>query len=95
MGCRKWREDHAKNLRDKDERESVQMEELRNQAKKELSDWYELGCCDRELMPKSRGDQGPDVMIFKYFRRKIQRKMAFLTQNKAKLCKILIITLVF
>jgi hypothetical protein len=35
-------------------------------------------------------------MIFKYFRRKIQQKnWAFLTQNKAKLCKILIITLVF
>jgi hypothetical protein len=35
-------------------------------------------------------------MIFKYFRRKIQRKkLALLTQNKAKLCKILIITLVF
>jgi hypothetical protein len=34
-------------------------------------------------------------MIFKYFRRKIQRKMAFLTQNKARLCKNLIITLIF
>jgi hypothetical protein len=32
----------------------------------------------------------------KYFRRKIQRKkLAFLTQNKAKLCKTLIVTLVF
>jgi hypothetical protein len=40
---------------------------------------------------------GTDVMILKkYFRRKIQRKkLAFLTQNNAKLCKILIITLVF
>jgi hypothetical protein len=44
----------------------------------------------------TRGD-GTDVMIFKkYFRRKIQRKkLAFLTQNKAKLCKMLITTLVF
>jgi hypothetical protein len=32
----------------------------------------------------------------KYFRRKIQRKnWRFFAQNKAKLCKILIITLVF
>jgi hypothetical protein len=42
--------------------------------------------------------QGPMFLFFKYFRRKIRRnirrKMAFLTQNKAKLCKILIITLV-
>jgi hypothetical protein len=37
---------------------------------------------------------GTDVMILKYFRRKIQRKkLAFLTQNKAKICKIWIITL--
>jgi hypothetical protein len=35
------------------------------------------------------------LWFLKYFRRKIQRKMAFLTQNKAKLCKICIITLVF
>jgi hypothetical protein len=35
-------------------------------------------------------------MILKYFRRKFQqKKLAFLTQNKAKLCKNLIITLVF
>jgi hypothetical protein len=34
--------------------------------------------------------------FYKYFRRKIQRKnWRFLIQNKAKLCKILIITLVF
>jgi hypothetical protein len=33
--------------------------------------------------------------VFKYFRRKIQQKMAFLTENKAELPKILIITLVF
>jgi hypothetical protein len=38
---------------------------------------------------------GPMLWFLKYFRRKIQRKMAFLTQNKAKLYKNLIITLVF
>jgi hypothetical protein len=33
--------------------------------------------------------------FFKYFRRKkLREKLAFLTQNKAKLCKIVIITLV-
>jgi hypothetical protein len=38
---------------------------------------------------------GTDVMIFKIFSpKKIAKKLAFLTQNKAKLCKILIITLV-
>jgi hypothetical protein len=42
------------------------------------------------------GNPGTDVIIFKYFRRKILRKkLAFFAQNKAKLCKILIITLVF
>jgi hypothetical protein len=35
-------------------------------------------------------------MIFKYFCGKNQRKkLAFLTQNKAEICKMLIITLVF
>jgi hypothetical protein len=35
-------------------------------------------------------------MIFKnIFAEKFSKKMAFLTQNKAKLCKILIITLAF
>jgi hypothetical protein len=35
-------------------------------------------------------------MIFKIFSPKMSaKKMAFLTQNKAKICKILIITLVF
>jgi hypothetical protein len=38
---------------------------------------------------------GTDVMILKYFRQKIDKKMAFLTQNKDKIWKILIITLVF
>jgi hypothetical protein len=34
------------------------------------------------------------LRFFKYFRRKIQQKNGVLTQNKAKLCTILIITLV-
>jgi hypothetical protein len=39
---------------------------------------------------------GNDVMIFKIFLSKNSaKKLAFLTQNKAKLCKILNITLVF
>jgi hypothetical protein len=39
---------------------------------------------------------GTDVMIFKIFSpKKIAKKLAFLTQNKVNLCKILIITLVF
>jgi hypothetical protein len=38
---------------------------------------------------------GPILWFLKYFRRKIQQKLAFFTQNKAKLFKILIITLVF
>jgi hypothetical protein len=38
----------------------------------------------------------PDVMIFKIFSPKNSaKKLSFLTQNKAKVCKILIITLVF
>jgi hypothetical protein len=45
---------------------------------------------DRELQP------GTDVMIFKIFSPKnFAKKLAFLTQNKSKLCKNLIITLVF
>jgi hypothetical protein len=42
------------------------------------------------------GRPGTDVMIFKIFSPKNSaKKLAFLTQNKAKVCKILIITLVF
>ena len=37
---RKWREEYARLLQEKDERETKQMEELKDQAKKELSDWY-------------------------------------------------------
>jgi hypothetical protein len=45
----------------------------------------------------SRGinEPGTDVTIFKKIRQKFGKKLAFLTQNKAKICKILIITLVF
>jgi hypothetical protein len=39
---------------------------------------------------------GTDIMILEIFSQKqIAKKMAFLTQNKAKLCKFLIITLDF
>jgi hypothetical protein len=39
---------------------------------------------------------GTDVMIFlNIFAEKFSKKLAFLTQNKAELCKNLIITLVF
>jgi hypothetical protein len=39
---------------------------------------------------------GTDVMIFKIFLlKKIVKKLAFLTQNKAKLCNFFIITLDF
>jgi hypothetical protein len=39
---------------------------------------------------------GTDVMILEIFSlKKIAKKMVFFTQNKAKLCKIMIITLVF
>jgi hypothetical protein len=42
------------------------------------------------------GFPGTDVMILKIFLPKNSaKKLAFLTQNKAELCKILIITLVF
>jgi hypothetical protein len=34
--------------------------------------------------------QRPMLWFFKYFRQKIQQKLAVLTQNKAKLCKNLI-----
>jgi hypothetical protein len=47
-------------------------------------------------LPVKKGCPGTDVMIFKIFSPKnSKKKMAFLTQNKAKLCKMLIITLVF
>jgi hypothetical protein len=42
-----------------------------------------------------RSVQGPMLWFKKYFRRKNCEKLAFLTRNKAILCKILIITLVF
>jgi hypothetical protein len=47
----------------------------------------------RRIQP---GCPGTDVMFLKIFSpKKIAKKLAFLTQNKAKIGKILIITLVF
>jgi hypothetical protein len=47
----------------------------------------------RKLFHRMVSRPGTYVLIFKYFCRKIQRKkLAFFTQNNAKLCKILIIT---
>jgi hypothetical protein len=47
-------------------------------------------------MTKTSHTRGPDVMIFKnIFAKKSAKKLPFLTQNKAKLCQNLIITLVF
>jgi len=37
---RKWREDQEERLKLKDETEQIKMNELREQAKKELDDWY-------------------------------------------------------
>jgi hypothetical protein len=55
----------------------------------------------RELLSQAKSaslclrqsDLGPMLWFLKYFRRKIKQNMAFLTQNNAKLFKILIITL--
>jgi hypothetical protein len=48
------------------------------------------------MLSENKGDLGPMLRFIKYFRQKIQRKnWRFLTQNKAKLCKIWILTLVF
>jgi hypothetical protein len=41
-------------------------------------------------------EPGPDVLIFKFFSPKnVAKKLPFLTQNKAKLCKTLIIIMYF
>lgn len=37
---RKWREDQKQRLEDKDKEEEKKKEELREQAKKELEEWY-------------------------------------------------------
>merc|ERR1711973_908058 len=37
---RQWREDNEKRLAEKDAKEEEQLEQLKEQAKKELSDWY-------------------------------------------------------
>jgi hypothetical protein len=53
-------------------------------------------CYDQNFRPIFTSGQGPMLGFIKYFRRKIQqKKLAFLTRNKVKLCKNLIITLVF
>jgi hypothetical protein len=44
---------------------------------------------------KNWDKSGTDVLILKIFSKKQIAKIGVLTQNKAKLCKILIITLVF
>jgi hypothetical protein len=49
-----------------------------------------------KIRPSAPTNTGTDVMIFKIFSPKnVAKKLAFFAQNKAKLCKILIITLVF
>jgi hypothetical protein len=54
-----------------------------------------LSLRDEKIKTKKKKNPGTDVMIFKIFSPKISsKKLAFFTQNKAKLCKILIITLV-
>jgi hypothetical protein len=53
-------------------------------------------CLIRQFLPANQCDQGSAVMILKIFsQKKIAKNWRFLTQNKVKLCKILIITLVF
>jgi hypothetical protein len=56
-----------------------------------------LGTLKYLVVCRNHGDLGPMLWFFKFFRRKFQRKnwRFFFTQNKAKLCRILIITLVF
>jgi hypothetical protein len=51
-----------------------------------------------KLLPKEGkiAQSGTDVIIFKIISpKKIAKKLAFLTENKAKFCKILIVTLIF
>jgi hypothetical protein len=51
---------------------------------------------DQRAKVKPFSTPGTDVIIFKIFSpKKSAKKLAFFTKNKAKLCKILIITLVF
>jgi Ni,Fe-hydrogenase III small subunit len=61
--------------------------------------WKSLGGClwtSVVVAVKSEVVSGTDVIIFKILSPKNSvKKLAFLTQNKAKICKILIITLVF
>jgi hypothetical protein len=61
----------------------------RHLAKAPRSQCYKNALCGVRNFP------GTEVMIFKYSRKKIGDNLSFLTQNKAKLCKYLIMTLVF
>jgi hypothetical protein len=68
--------------------------------KDNLSGWKPDHIHDPVGLQKSKvsfvADLGPMLWFLKYFCQKIQRKYwRFCTQNKAKLCKIFIITLVF
>jgi hypothetical protein len=61
-----------------------------------LSLHLDLKNCLQGQHEKHESKAGTDVMILKIFFPKISaKKLAFLTQNKAKLCKIFITTLVF
>jgi hypothetical protein len=61
-------------------------------GKSKLYNWINMNELDHILTDAS----GTDVMIFKIFSPKNSaKKLAFLTQSKAKLCKIVIITLIF
>jgi hypothetical protein len=53
--------------------------------------------CLGEAPGIQKAASGTNVMIFlkKNFRKNLAKKLAFLTRNIAKLCKFLIITLVF
>jgi hypothetical protein len=50
-----------------------------------------------QIFPWPYSETGTDVMIFKIFSPKnsANKKLAFLTRDKVKICKLLIITLVF
>jgi hypothetical protein len=66
-------------------------------ARQERRKLVDVGSRSRKLfgLAVAGDDLRTMLRFFKYFRKKIGKKVAFLAQNKAKLCKILIITLVF
>jgi hypothetical protein len=70
----------------------------KNDQKCGLLLWFskKLPNVSNRLIGEISPNLGPMLWFLKYFRQKIQqKKLAFLTQNKAKLCKIWIITLIF